>query len=68
MGLGAFPGNNKRSLGLSGMHGHVDANMAVSAADVLVVVGSRFSDRVTGDRYSYHGEKPLFNWKSIFPK
>jgi len=59
MGLGAFPGNNKHSLGLSGMHGHIDANMAVSNADVLVVVGSRFSDRVTGDRNSYHGEKTI---------
>ena len=59
MGLGAFPGNNKHSLGLSGMHGHIAANMAVSTADVLIVVGSRFSDRVTGDRNSYHGEKTI---------
>lgn len=59
MGLGAFPGSDKHSLGLSGMHGHIAANMAVSTADVLVVVGSRFSDRVTGDRNSYHGEKTI---------
>ncbi|MCQ2359364.1 MAG: biosynthetic-type acetolactate synthase large subunit [Phascolarctobacterium sp.] len=63
MGLGAFPGSNKLSLGLSGMHGHIAANMAVSTADVLVVIGSRFSDRVTGDRNSYHGEKTIIQFE-----
>ncbi|MDO4178128.1 MAG: biosynthetic-type acetolactate synthase large subunit [Phascolarctobacterium sp.] len=63
MGLGAFPGNNSHSLGLSGMHGHIASNMAVTTADVLVVVGSRFSDRVTGDRNSYHGEKTIIQFE-----
>jgi acetolactate synthase-1/2/3 large subunit len=48
MGLGAFPGTHKLSLGMLGMHGTYFANMAVSKCDVLIAVGARFDDRVTG--------------------
>ncbi len=41
------------------MHGHIASNLAVAHADVLIVAGSRFSDRVTGDRNSYVGEKTI---------
>jgi acetolactate synthase-1/2/3 large subunit len=49
MCLGAFDRNNPLSLGMSGMHGERDANMAVHSADLLISIGMRFSDRVTGD-------------------
>lgn len=48
MGLGGFPGTNPLSLGMLGMHGSYAANMAVAKSDVLVAVGARFDDRVTG--------------------
>lgn len=48
MGLGAFPEDNPLSLGLLGMHGTYYANMAVTNCDLLVAVGARFDDRVTG--------------------
>lgn len=59
MGVGVFPAKNERALGLTGMHGHICSNLAVVNADVLVVAGSRFSDRVTGDRKSYVGKKTI---------
>ena len=48
MGLGAFPEDDTLSLGLLGMHGSYYANMAVSHSDLLIAVGARFDDRVTG--------------------
>ena len=48
MGLGTFPEDNPLSLGLLGMHGSYYANMGVSHSDLLVAVGARFDDRVTG--------------------
>ncbi|MEI7437180.1 MAG: biosynthetic-type acetolactate synthase large subunit, partial [bacterium] len=48
MGLGAFPGNAALALGMIGMHGTVAANRAASACDLIVSVGARFDDRVTG--------------------
>ncbi len=48
MGLGAFPGNDPLSLGMIGMHGTYRANMATAACDVLIGIGVRFDDRVTG--------------------
>jgi acetolactate synthase I/II/III large subunit len=48
MGLGSFPGNHPLSLGMLGMHGTYCANMAVMEADLLIAIGSRFDDRVTG--------------------
>jgi acetolactate synthase-1/2/3 large subunit len=48
MGLGAFPGHHKQSMGMLGMHGTYTANMAVAECDLLISVGARFDDRVTG--------------------
>jgi acetolactate synthase-1/2/3 large subunit len=48
MGLGGFPGDNPLWMGMLGMHGTYCANMAVSEADVLIAVGARFDDRITG--------------------
>lgn len=59
MGVGVVLASNERSLGLTGMHGHIASNMAVVNADVLIVAGSRFSERVTGDRTRYVGKKTI---------
>jgi acetolactate synthase-1/2/3 large subunit len=48
MGLGGFPGTNPLSLGMLGMHGTYRANMAVTNCDLLIAIGARFDDRVTG--------------------
>jgi acetolactate synthase-1/2/3 large subunit len=48
MGLGAFPGDDDLFLGMLGMHGTYAANMAVNNCDLLLAVGARFDDRVTG--------------------
>ena len=48
MGLGSIPGNHPLSLGMLGMHGTYWANMAVMESDLLIAIGSRFDDRVTG--------------------
>ncbi len=48
MGLGAFPGNHPLSLGMLGMHGTYVANMAMHYSDLVIAVGARFDDRVTG--------------------
>ena len=49
MGLGAFPGTDKQCLGMLGMHGTYQANMAMHEADLIVAVGARFDDRVTNN-------------------
>ncbi|HOD34831.1 MAG TPA: biosynthetic-type acetolactate synthase large subunit [Syntrophales bacterium] len=48
MGLGAFPGSDPLWLGMPGMHGTYYANMAISHCDLLITIGARFDDRVTG--------------------
>ncbi len=48
MGLGGFPGTDPLSMGMLGMHGTYFANMAVANCDLLIAVGARFDDRVTG--------------------
>ena len=48
MGLGSFPGDDPLSLGMLGMHGAYCANMAMTNSDLIIAVGSRFDDRVTG--------------------
>ena len=53
MGLGGFPGNHPLSLGMLGMHGTYRANMAVQESDLLIAVGARFDDRVTGKIESF---------------
>jgi len=49
MGLGAYPSSDKQFLGMLGMHGTYEANMAMHDCDVLLAIGARFDDRVTGD-------------------
>ncbi len=48
MGLGAFPASDPLSLGMLGMHGTYEANMGMHHCDVMVAIGARFDDRVTG--------------------
>ncbi len=48
MGLGAFPADHPDWLGMLGMHGTYEANMAMNRSDLIVAIGSRFDDRVTG--------------------
>jgi len=48
MGLGAFPGSDPLSIGMVGMHGTFEANWAMHDCDVMICVGARFDDRVTG--------------------
>lgn len=58
-GLGAFPGRDPQSLGMLGMHGTYAANQAITNCDVLVALGARFDDRVTGriDKFSLKSYK-----------
>jgi acetolactate synthase-1/2/3 large subunit len=49
MGLGGYPGTDRQCLGMPGMHGTVEANMAMQHCDVLLAVGTRFDDRVIGN-------------------
>jgi acetolactate synthase I/II/III large subunit len=49
MGLGAFPGSDPQFMGMLGMHGTYQANMAMHNADLIVAVGARFDDRITND-------------------
>jgi acetolactate synthase-1/2/3 large subunit len=49
MGLGGYPATDKQSLGMLGMHGTYEANMAMQNCDVLIAVGARFDDRVIGN-------------------
>ncbi|NTV48482.1 MAG: biosynthetic-type acetolactate synthase large subunit [Geobacteraceae bacterium] len=48
MGLGSFPENDPNSLGMLGMHGAYCANMAMTNSDLIIAIGARFDDRVTG--------------------
>jgi acetolactate synthase-1/2/3 large subunit len=58
MGLGAFPARHPLCLGMLGMHGTYAANMAMSEADLIVAIGVRFDDRVTGalDKFAPHAQ------------
>jgi acetolactate synthase-1/2/3 large subunit len=59
MGLGAFPASDKQWLGPIGMHGTYEANLCANRCDLLIALGSRFDDRVTGrlDAFSPHSKK-----------
>ena len=59
MGLGVIPASNKYSLGMLGMHGMYEANMAMHDCDVMINIGARFDDRVTGrlDAFSPNSKK-----------
>jgi len=58
MGLGGFPGNHPYFMGMLGMHGTWAANRAVKDCDVLIAIGARFDDRVTGklDEFAPHAK------------
>ncbi len=58
MGLGSFPGTHQLSLGMPGMHGTYYANKAIQESDLLVAIGMRFDDRVTGkiDAFAPHAK------------
>jgi acetolactate synthase-1/2/3 large subunit len=49
LGLGAFPGNHQLFLGMAGMHGTYTSNIAISECDLLINIGARFDDRLTGN-------------------
>ena len=59
MGLGAFPADHPDWLGMLGMHGTYEANMAMNRSDLIICVGARFDDRVTGrlDAFAPHSTK-----------
>ncbi len=59
MGLGAFPASSPQWLGMLGMHGTYEANMAMNQCDLMLCLGARFDDRVTGriDAFSPHSRK-----------
>jgi acetolactate synthase I/II/III large subunit len=59
MGLGAFPASDAQWLGMLGMHGTVEANMAMHDCDVMLCVGARFDDRITGrlDAFAPHSRR-----------
>ncbi len=59
MGLGAYPGSGKNWMGMLGMHGTYQANMAMHDCDVMVNIGARFDDRITGrlNAFSPHSKK-----------
>ena len=58
MGLGGYPGDDPLFVGMLGMHGTYEANMAMTHCDVLVAIGARFDDRVTGkiERFAPHAK------------
>jgi acetolactate synthase I/II/III large subunit len=59
MGLGAYPASDAQFLGMLGMHGTYEANMAMHDCDVMVCIGARFDDRITGriDAFAPHSKK-----------
>jgi len=63
MALGAFPGNHPLSVGMLGMHGTSYANFAVNNCDLLVSIGARFDDRITGrlDKFATGSKKVHFD-------
>ncbi len=58
LGLGAFPGTHRLSLGMLGMHGTAYANHAIQDSDLIIAIGARFDDRVTGkiDEFAPHAK------------
>jgi acetolactate synthase-1/2/3 large subunit len=61
MGKGAVPDNHKLNLGMLGMHGHARANYAAHECDLLIAIGMRFSDRVTGKISSFAPEAKIIH-------
>jgi acetolactate synthase-1/2/3 large subunit len=61
MSLGAFPGDNPLFLGMPGMHGMVAANFALTEADLIIALGARFDDRVTGKLEQFASEAKIIH-------
>ncbi len=59
MGLGGYPGNDPQFVGMLGMHGTYEANLAMAKCDVMICIGARFDDRITGriDAFSVDSKK-----------
>jgi len=58
MGLGAYPASDRQFVGMLGMHGTVEANMAMQNSDVLIAIGARFDDRVIGNPAHFAAGNP----------
>ena len=67
MGLGAFPASGKHWLGMLGMHGTYEANMAMHDCDVMINIGARFDDRITGrlDAFSPGSQQDPCRYRSL---
>ena len=61
MGLGGFPANEKLFLGMLGMHGTYEANMAMQNCDLLIAVGARFDDRVIGNPDHFYSSSRIIH-------
>ena len=62
MGLGGYPATNKQFVGMLGMHGTYEANMAMQHCDVLIAIGARFDDRVIGNpKHFYNKERKIIH-------
>lgn len=61
MGTGTYPDNLENSLGMMGMHGNYCANLAISNADVIFAIGTRFSDRITGDLKKFGADAQIIH-------
>ncbi|MBV1869929.1 MAG: acetolactate synthase 3 large subunit [Gammaproteobacteria bacterium] len=61
MGLGAYPGDAKQSVGMLGMHGTYEANMAMHNADLIIAIGARFDDRVTNNPAKFCTEATIIH-------
>jgi acetolactate synthase-1/2/3 large subunit len=61
MGLGAYPATDPQFIGMLGMHGTYEANMAMHHCDVLIAIGARFDDRVTGDLAQFCPEAKIIH-------
>ena len=61
MGLGAYPASHRNFLGMLGMHGTFEANLAMHYCDVLLAVGARFDDRVTGNLANFCPEAQIIH-------
>ena len=68
MGLGAYPGSDPQFLGMLGMHGFYEANMAMHHSDVILAVGARFDDRVTNTVSKFCLARKSFTSTSILPR
>lgn len=66
MGLSAVPTDNERFLGMQGMHGQFASSMAQNNADLIIAVGTRFSDRATGNKQKYAKKSKIIHFDVDF--